>query len=124
MRGCRSDWLEAQRAVGQGRSPGKVGFPTKWIRNAAYPDDHDTNHDAGFDYPDLLWRVLIGRIVLDGLRRFKVWDGRLLQSRTIGTIQNAPVTTLDTTRWIYRPAGIHNPLILLVRPAGLEPATF
>ena len=84
MRGCRSDWLEAQRAVGQGRSPGKVGFPTKWIRNAAYPDDPDTNHDAGFDYPDLLWRVLIGRIVLEwspafqsmGWTTFAVADNR------------------------------------------------
>jgi hypothetical protein len=28
------------------------------------PGDHSTNHDAGFEYPDLLWRALIGRDAL------------------------------------------------------------
>jgi len=53
-------------------------------------------------------------------QRFRVWH----EPSQIGAIQNAPVTTFDTTRQTQRRAEREKPLILLAHPSGVEPETF
>ncbi len=86
--------------------PGTPWTPVSHAKES--PHLPSTRHDARLALLAYAGRALIGRVSSE--RRLGAWRGQHLQPRRSGAIQNATVTTFDTTRRYWQRAERENPL--------------
>ena len=97
--------------IGQSRKAEPSGHGRPWHRHHRWPMSQPRRSPPGVASIHHPGRALIGwgQVKTACLRRLSAWHGQHLQPWQIGAIQNAPVTTFDTTRRICPPAGIRKP---------------